>query len=97
MELFKNYIFRLVVGANDHCCRNFITYGNKVYSIDDHCLDKDFEDLNNIKMKKDIKLKWNEYILKNKSEILELLDNWNSRFKNENMLKRINKLIEIIK
>ena len=35
--------------------------------------------------------------LKNKSEILELLNNWNSRFKNENMLKRINKLIEIIK
>ena len=95
MELFKNYIFRLVVGANDHCCRNFITDGNKVYSIDDHCLDQDFEDLN-IKMKRDIKLKWNEYILKNKSEILELLDNWNNRFKNENMLKRINKLIEII-
>ena len=47
-------------------------------------------------MKKDIKLKWNEYILKNKPEILELLNNWNSRFKNENMLKRINKLIEII-
>ena len=96
MELFKNYIFRLVVGANDHCCRNFITDDNKVYSIDDHCLDQDFEDINNIKMKKDIKLKWNEYILKNKPEILELLDDWNSRFKNENMLKRINKLIEII-
>ena len=97
MELFKNYMLRLVVGANDHCCRNFITDGNKVYSIDDHCLDQDFEDINNIKMKKDIKLKWNEYILKNKYEILELLNNWNSRFKNENMLKRINKLIEIIK
>ena len=96
MELFKNYIFRLVVGANDHCCRNFITDDNKVYSIDDHCLDQDFEDIDNIKMKKDIKLKWNEYILKNKPEILELLDDWNSRFKNENMLKRINKLIEII-
>ena len=95
MELFKNYILRLVVGANDNCCRNFITYGNKVYSIDDHCLDQDFEDLNNIKMKR-YKLKWDEYILKNKPEILELLKNWNSRFKNENMLKRINKLIEII-
>ena len=42
MELFKNYIFRLIVGTNDHCSRNFITDGVNVYSIDDHCLDLDF-------------------------------------------------------
>ncbi len=30
------------------------------------------------------------------SEILEILNKWNIQFKNENMLKRINKLIEII-
>ena len=96
MELFKNYMLRLVIGANDHCARNFITDGIKVYSIDDHCVDQDFKDLNDIKMKKDIKLKWNEYIIKNKIEILEILNKWNIQFKNENMLKRINKLIDII-
>ena len=47
-------------------------------------------------MKKDIKLIWNEYIIKNKIEILEILNKWNIQFKNENMLKRIHKLKEII-
>ena len=96
MELFKNYMLRLVIGANDHCARNFITDGIKVYSIDDHSVDQDFNDFNDIKMKKDIKLKWNEYIIKNKIEILEILNKWNIQFKNENMLKRINKMIKII-
>ena len=96
MELFKNYMLRLVIGANDHCARNFITDGIKVYSIDDHSVDQDFNDFNDIKMKKDIKLKWNEYIIKNKIEILEILNKWNIQFKNENMLKRINNMIKII-
>ena len=96
MKLFKNYMLRLVIGANDHCARNFITDGIKVYSIDDHSVDQDFNDFNDIKMKKDIKLKWNEYIIKNKIEILEILNKWNIQFKNENMLKRINKMIKII-
>ena len=47
-------------------------------------------------MKKDIKLKWNEYIIKNKIEILEILNKWNIQFKNDNMLKRINKMIKMI-
>ena len=46
MKIFKNYLFRLVIGANDHSSRNFITDGNNIYSIDDHCLDIDFKDLN---------------------------------------------------
>ena len=32
-----------------------LTDGNNIYSIDDHCLDVDFKDLN-LKMKKKIKL-----------------------------------------
>ena len=42
----ENYLFRLVIGANDYSSRNFITDGNNIYSIDDHCLDVDFKDLN---------------------------------------------------
>ena len=95
MELFKNYIFRLVVGANDHCCRNFITDGNKVYSIDDHCLDKDFEDMN-IKMKKDNRIRWDSYIIQFRIDILTILNMWKKIFKCDNMLKRIEKLIEFI-
>ena len=99
MEFFKNYLFRLVVGANDHCARNFITNcinNNNVYSIDDHCLDQDFDELLNIKMKKDIKEKCLGYIVIHKKKILKLLNKWGRYFTNENMIKRIHKLIEII-
>ena len=95
MEIFRNYLFRLVVGANDHCCRNFITDGNIVYSIDDHCLDRDFEDMN-IKMKKDNKTRWDSYIIIYKNDILRILNMWKHVFKCDSMLKRIDKLIEII-
>ena len=90
------YMFRLVIGANDHCARNFITDGSKVFSIDDHCLDQDFDHINNIKMKKDNRIRWDSYIIKYKEEILQYLNGWSIIFKNENMLKRIHKLIEII-
>ena len=98
MEWFKNYMFRLVIGCNDHCARNFIInkVDGKVYSIDDHCLDLDFEDIFNIKMKKDIKEKCKEYMVKNKDELLKILVKWLKCFKNENMIKRIHKLICII-
>ena len=68
-------MFRLVIGCNDHCARNFIIdkFNEKVYSIDDHCLDLDFEDIFNIKMKKDIKLKCKEYMIKYKDELLKIL------------------------
>ena len=95
MEIFRNYLFRLVVGANDHCCRNFITDGNIVYSIDDHCLDRDFEDMN-IKMKKGNKTRWDSYIIIYKNDILRILNMWKHVFKCDSMLKRIDKLIEII-
>uniref|UniRef100_A0A6C0C7N5 Uncharacterized protein n=1 Tax=viral metagenome TaxID=1070528 RepID=A0A6C0C7N5_9ZZZZ len=96
MEFFKNYIFRLIVGTNDHCSRNFITDGVNVYSIDDHCLDLEFDDLLNIKMKKDIKEKCKEYIILNKSNIIEILNKWRKRFINENMIKRIDKIISMV-
>ena len=96
MEIFINYLFRLVIGANDHCARNFITNGKDIYSIDDHCLDQDFDHINNIKMKKDNRIRWDSYIIKYKEEILQYLNGWSIIFKNENMLKRIHKLIEII-
>ena len=98
MEFFKNYLFRLVIGCNDHCARNFIIneVDGKVYSIDDHCLDLYFEDIFNIKMKKDIKEKCKEYMIKYKDELLKILAKWLKCFKNENMIKRIHKLICII-
>ncbi len=96
MEIFRNYLFRLVVGTNDHCCRNFITDGNNVYSIDDHCLNQDFEDMN-IKMKKDNRIRWDDYIVKYKNDIIRILNMWKKIFKCDSMLNRINKLIEIIK
>ena len=96
MEFFKNYLFRLVIGANDHCARNFITNGENIYSIDDHCLDQDFDELLNIKMKKEIKEKCLGYIVIHKEDIINLLNGWKSVFKNENMIKRIHKLICII-
>ena len=92
MKILKNYLFRLVIGANDHSSRNFITDGNNIYSIDDHCLDVDFKDLN-LKMKKENKIKWDMYIKKYKTNILNLLNLWLSKFKYQNMIDRINKLI----
>ena len=91
-------MFRLVIGCNDHCARNFIInkVDGEVYSIDDHCLDLDFEDIFNIKMKKDIKEKCKEYMNKYKDELLTILAKWLKCFKNENMIKRIHKLICII-
>ena len=90
-------MFRLVIGCNDHCARNFIINDNKVYSIDDHCLDLDFDSIDMIKMKKDIRLKWDSYIIVHKVEILKILKKWNIKFRSENMINRINKLIDVIK
>ena len=59
-------------------------------------LDLDFEDIFNIKMKKDIKEKCKEYMNKYKDELLKILAKWLKCFKNENMIKRIHKLICII-
>ena len=97
MDIFTNYMFRLVIGCNDHCARNFIINDNKVYSIDDHCLDLDFDSIDMIKMKKDIRLKWDSYIIVHKVEILKILKKWNRKFRSENMINRINKLIDVIK
>ena len=97
MNLFENFMFRLVIGANDHCARNFITDGNKVYSIDDHCLEEDFDSISIRIMKKEIKVKWFEYLVIHEEKVYEILDKWKTIIKNEGMLNRIDKLIELVK
>jgi len=96
IKLFEQYLLRLVAGANDHCARNFIIKDNIIYSIDDHSVIDSF-DFNNIKMKKTIKEKWNNYIIIYKKEIIEILDQWNIKtkdYKKTNL--KINSLIDII-
>jgi hypothetical protein len=96
IKLFEQYLLRLVAGANDHCARNFIIKDNIIYSIDDHSVIDSF-DFNNIKMKKTIKEKWNNYIIIYKKEIIEILDQWNIKtkdYKKTNL--KINLLIDII-
>ena len=92
MDLFENFMFRLVIGANDHCARNFITDGNKVYSIDDHCLEEDFESISIRIMKKEIKVKWFGYLVIHEQKVYEILNKWGLKIKNEGMLSRIEKL-----
>ena len=92
MDLFENFMIRLVIGANDHCARNFITDGNKVYSIDDHCLEEDFESISIRIMKKEIKVKWFEYLVIHEEKVYEILNKWKLKIKNEGMLSRIEKL-----
>ena len=52
IEIFEQYLLKLLVGANDICVRNFIHKDGKVYSIDDHSLKLDIDFNNNIKIKK---------------------------------------------
>ena len=51
----------------------------------------------NIKMKKDNRIRWDSYIVQFKNDILRILNMWKQIFKCDSMLKRIDKLIEIIK
>ncbi len=92
MDLFENFMIRLVIGANDHCARNFITDGNKVYSIDDHCLEEDVGSISIRIMKKEIKVKWFEYLVIHEEKVYEILNKWKLKIKNEGMLSRIEKL-----
>jgi hypothetical protein len=50
----------------------------------------------NIKMKKDNRIRWNDYIVRFKNDIIILLNMWKKIFKCDSMLKRIDKLITII-
>ena len=96
LKLFTQYLFRLVTGANDHCARNFIIKQDIIYSIDDHSVSNTFE-FNNIKMKKSIKITWNNYIIFYKKDIIEILDQWNIKIKDYKKTNlRINELIDII-
>ena len=81
MKLFEQYLFRLVTGANDHCARNFIInkINNEIYSVDDHSVEDTIINeytFNNLKMKKSVKTKWNEYIIMFKQDILNILNGW---------------------
>ena len=96
--IFEQYLFRLLVGCNDHCARNFIKKENKIYSIDDHCLDLDIDDeiFNKIKMKKNIKIDWDKNIIDNKDIIINILKEWNEKLCTDFYKQRIFKLINII-
>lgn len=98
VNMFEQYMFRLVLGCNDHCARNFIEdkKTGKIYSIDDHCLDLDFDDLFKIKMKNVSKTKWKEYVVKYKKDLLTILKNWHSKIDDDNMKLRTLKIINII-
>lgn len=96
LEFLKQYLFRLIIGANDHCNRNFVTNGIKIYSIDDHCKNQEFEELFNIKVKKKIKEQWEEWISIYKLDIIEILEEWNKKIQNMNYKNRCRKLKLII-
>jgi len=76
IEIFEQYLLKLLVGANDICARNFIHKDGKVYSIDDHSLKLDIDFNNNIKMKKSLKDIWDKKIIENKEEIINILTKW---------------------
>jgi len=96
-KIFEQYLLRLLVGANDHCARNFIKFGDLVYSIDDHSLEEDIQ-FNELKMKKSVKEIWNKNIIKFKEEILEILFNWLSIIiDNTKLVKRISFIIVSVK
>ena len=95
-KIFIQYLLKLLVGANDFCARNFIHKDNKFYSIDDHSLDAPI-DLNNIKMKNNIKIIWNQKIIEYKEEIIDLLYNWSLNFlENKELMNRICIIIDLI-
>ena len=96
VDFLKQYLFRLIIGANDHCNRNFVTDGTKIFSIDDHCKNQDFKDLFNIKVKQKIKETWKKWISVFKSDILKFLEEWNKKNENISYQKRCSKLILII-
>ena len=48
-------------------------------------------------MKKEIKVKWFEYLVIHEEKVYEILDKWKAIIKNEGMLNRIDKLIELVK
>ena len=75
IEIFEQYLLKLLVGANDICARNFIHKDGKVYSIDDHSLKLDI-DFNNLKMKKSLKDIWNIKIIENKEKLIIILTEW---------------------
>jgi len=83
IDIFINYIFRLVIGANDHCSRNFIRSCEKVYSIDDHSIDIEtvINRIDKIKMKKKNKLIWDENIIINKAQIIKTITEWIDKLK----------------
>ena len=97
IEIFEVYLFRLVVGANDHCARNIIYNNNQFYSIDDHSLDEPIVSLDNIKMKRDLKEIWDKKIIEHKNDIHKILLNWYKNPKTSNYWKRMCQINTLLK
>jgi hypothetical protein len=97
MEIFEQYLFRIFIGCNDHCVRNIIEKDLKFYSIDDHCLDIDvnLDELNKIKMRKDIKIIWDNKIKENKDNIFKILKDWEGNVETDYYKKRLTNLMEL--
>ncbi len=97
MNIFEQYLFRIFIGCNDHCARNIITKNGKFYSIDDHCLDIDINEVefNKIKMKKDIKIIWDNKIKENKDNIIKILKDWEGKVETDYYKKRLKILMEL--
>ena len=97
MEIFEVYLFRLVVGANDHCARNIIYNENQFYSIDDHFMDEKVVSLNNLKMKRNLKELWDKKIMENKEDIYSILLKWYKNPKTSKYWKRMCQVNSLLK
>ena len=69
IEIFEQYLLKLLVEQMIFVQENFIHKDGKVYSIDDHSLKLDIDFNNNIKIKKNLKDIWNKKIIENKEKI----------------------------
>ena len=69
----------------------------KFYSIDDHCLDIDInlDELNKIKMRKDIKIIWDNKIKENKGNIFNILKDCEGKIETDYYKERLKILMEL--
>jgi hypothetical protein len=99
MNIYKQYLLRLVVGANDHSARNFIHKGDVVYSVDDHSLEEEVGLIELKACKKVLKELWDKKVIENKKNILEILFDWFDKLEDKGLSKtriRISKLFILI-
>jgi hypothetical protein len=99
MNIYEQYLLRLVVGANDHSARNFIHKGDVVYSVDDHSLEEEVGLIELKACKKVLKELWDKKVIENKKNILEILFDWFDKLEDKGLSKtrlRISKLFILI-